>query len=317
MARYWTTLKDLQNANFINNVDDLSTVADHFQIRVSPSIQEIMQNDENDPLYQQFIPSIQESIILDDEVSDPIGDIPYTPITGIVHRYKDRALLKVTQLCAVYCRFCFRKEMIGQYGESLGKSELDDAFGYINNHPELWEIILTGGDPLILSVNRLEYILQNLAIVPHLQNIRIHTRIPVVSPEMITDDMMTLFEKIQEMGKSITIVIHANHANELTDEVAVTMKRLQRSGVMLISQSVMLKGINDNFTTLKELMRRFIAIGIKPYYLHQLDFARGTSHFRVKEEDAVALIRELRAKLSGICVPVLIQEIPHGKKPLF
>ncbi len=317
MARYWTTLKDLQNANFIKQQDDLSTVADHFQIRVSPAMQEIMQNDASDPIYQQFIPSIQEAIILDDEVSDPIGDIPYTPITGIVHRYQDRALLKVTQLCAVYCRFCFRKEMIGQYGESLGKSELDAAFEYINNHPELWEIILTGGDPLILSVNRLEYILQNLATIPHLQNIRIHTRIPVVSPEMITDEMLALFEKIQDLGKSITIVIHANHANELTNEVATTMKRLQRSGIMLISQSVMLKGINDNFAALEQLMRRFITIGIKPYYLHQLDFARGTSHFRVKEEDAVALIRELRAKLSGICVPVLIQEIPHGKKALF
>lgn len=317
MARYWTTLKDLHNAKIINNTEALSSVADHFQIRVSPAMQAVLKNDEKDPIYQQFIPSIHESLILDDEVGDPIGDIPYTPVTGIVHRYEDRALLKVTQLCAVYCRFCFRKEMIGQYGESLSKDELNDAFHYIETHPELWEIILTGGDPLILSVNRLTDILHRLADIEHIQNIRIHTRIPVVSPEMITEELLTLFTAIQDKGKTITVVIHANHANELTDAVAVTMKQLQKNGIMLISQSVMLQGINDDFDTLANLMRRFIAVGIKPYYLHQLDFARGTSHFRVKEEKAVALIRELRLKLSGICVPVLIQEIPHGKKPLF
>lgn len=317
MARYWTTLKDLQTSKIINENEDLSSVADHFQIRVSPTMQNILHNDINDPIYQQFIPSIQESIILDDEVNDPIGDIPYTPITGIVHRYTDRALLKVTQLCAVYCRFCFRKEMIGQNGESMSQNELDGAFDYIKNHTELWEIILTGGDPLILSINRLTNILMRLADIEHIQNIRIHTRIPIVSPEMITDDLLHLFTELQNKNKSITIVIHANHANELTDEAAKAIKRLQRNGIMLLSQSVMLKGINDNFETLEQLMRRFIAIGIKPYYLHQLDFARGTSHFRVPEEKAVSLIRELRLKLSGICVPVLIQEIPHGKKPLF
>lgn len=317
MARYWTTLKDLHNAQIINTTEDLSNVAAHFQIRVSPAMQSILQQDINDPIYQQFIPSSKEATILDDEVSDPIGDIPYTPVTGIVHRYQDRALLKVTQLCAVYCRFCFRKEMIGQYGESLSKTELDEAYNYIEQHTELWEIILTGGDPLILSVNRLTDILERLSSIQHIQNIRIHTRIPVVSPEMITDELLTLFEAIQNTGKSITIVIHANHANELTDDVAATMKRLQKSGVMLISQSVLLHNINDNFDALANLMRRFITIGIKPYYLHQLDFARGTSHFRVKEDKAIALIRELRAKISGICVPVLIQEIPHGKKPLF
>lgn len=317
MARYWTTLKDLQQANMIDNPADLSGVAEHFQIRISPAMQALMDHDATNPIYQQFIPSSKEGIILDDEVSDPIGDIPYTPVTGIVHRYQDRALLKVTQLCAVYCRFCFRKEMIGQYGESLSRDELEDAFTYIESHPELWEIILTGGDPLILSVNRLTHILTRLARVPHLQNIRIHTRIPVVAPEMITDELLTLFSHIQALGKTLTIVIHANHADELTDAVAATMKRLQQNGIMLISQSVMLRGINDDFETLAALMRRFIAVHIKPYYLHQLDFARGTSHFRVPEEKAVALIRELRLKLSGICVPVLIQEIPHGKKPLF
>lgn len=317
MARYWTTLKDLHNAQIINTTEDLSNVAAHFQIRVSPAMQSILQQDANDPIYQQFIPSSKEATILDDEVSDPIGDIPYTPVTGIVHRYQDRALLKVTQLCAVYCRFCFRKEMIGQYGESLSKTELDEAYNYIEQHTELWEIILTGGDPLILSVNRLTDILERLSSIQHIQNIRIHTRIPVVSPEMITDELLTLFEAVQNTGKSITIVIHANHANELTNEVATTMKRLQKSGVILISQSVLLHNINDNFDALANLMRRFIAIGIKPYYLHQLDFARGTSHFRVKEDKAIELIRELRAKISGVCVPVLIQEIPHGKKPLF
>lgn len=317
MTRYWTTLKDLTQENLISPEHDLSAVTEHFQIRVSPTIQKIMQSDPSDPIYQQFIPSPLETIILEDEVSDPIGDIPYTPVTGVVHRYQDRALLKVTQLCAVYCRFCFRKEMIGQKGESLSKDELESAFHYIQNHKELWEIILTGGDPLILSANRLSHILHRLADIPHVQNIRIHTRIPVVAPEMITDALLMLFTEIQNKGKTITIVIHANHANELTDNVESVLKKLQCNGVMLLSQSVMLKGINDDFETLAQLMRRLIAVHIKPYYLHQLDFARGTSHFRVPEAQAVALIRELRLKLSGICVPVLIQEIPHGKKPLF
>ncbi len=318
MSKAWTSLSVLSESGILKESSaSLEEVADHFQIRVSPLMQQKLLEDHSNAIYSQFIPSTAERKILPDEVDDPIGDYPYTPVEGIVHRYQDRALLKITQLCAVYCRFCFRKEMIGKKGQILSEKEIEHAISYIQAHSELWEIILTGGDPLILSSNRLLSVMKRVSEIPHIKVIRIHTRIPVVSPERVDDELLKGFEEILKLGISLYIAIHANHADEFSLESFKKLKQLHQLGIVLISQSVMLRGVNDNFEALSELMRTFVMHHVKPYYLHQMDFARGTSHFRVPEERAVELIRELRLKLSGICIPTLIQEIPGGKKPLF
>ena len=316
MSRYWTSLEDLYSENLLESSAEIETVAKEFQIKVSPTIQaQIM--DANDAykvaLLQQFVPSALEANILPTELDDPIGDRRFTPAPGVVHRYTDRALLKVTQLCEVYCRFCFRKEMIGQKGDTLSKSDLAEAMAYFKAHTELWEVILTGGDPLVLSARRLAEVLDELTLIDHIKSIRIHTRVPVISPEKITPELLDVLEKVVDQGKAITLVLHANHAAEFSLPAKEALLKLRKRGVLLISQSVLLKGINDNLPALTALMRILIENGVKPYYLHQMDLARGTSHFVVENERGVALVNALRETVSGICVPRLIIEIPEGE----
>lgn len=316
MSQYWMTLDDLYAQALLTPSDEITQVAKEFQIKVSPTMQgQIARADEaaKAALLRQFVPSPLEAIILPEELDDPIGDKRFTPVAGVVHRYEDRALLKVTQLCEVYCRFCFRKEMIGQKGEILSKEDLAHAMDYFTEHKELWEVILTGGDPLVLSARRLEAVLGALVEIDHIKSIRIHTRIPVISPEKITNELLDLFESVVDSGKALTVVLHANHASEFSDEARSALLALRKRGVLLISQSVLLKGVNDTFEDLKQLMRTFIENGVKPYYLHQMDLARGTSHFVVDNERGIELVKMLRESLSGICVPRLIIEIPEGE----
>lgn len=326
MTKYWTTLEDLYPQTQLSPSPELEKVSQEFQIKVSPTMQRQMaqnlaQESSNheakqnpiDPIERQFIPSIEELNILPEELEDPIGDRRFTPVEGIVHRYQDRALLKLTQLCEVYCRFCFRKEMIGQKGVSLTREELTAALQYIRETPELWEIILTGGDPLILSARRLEPVFKTLIKIPHIRHLRIHTRIPVVSPELISPALLTLIKESIDAGLAISVVLHANHAQEFSEEAKQALLKLRRTGALLLSQSVLLKGVNDNFEALSQLMYTFIEHGVKPYYLHQMDLARGTSHFTVDPARGKALIKALRKQVAGICVPSYIVEIPEGE----
>lgn len=325
MKRYWTNLSDLQAAGMIESIEPLAEVEKNFQTKIGPPLQtQIASFSEDDAAYRaltrQFIPAIEEKTILPRELDDPIGDHRHSPVEGVVHRYPDRALLKVTQLCEVYCRFCFRKEMIGHKGENLSQAELDTAYHYFESHPEVREVILTGGDPMILSNRRLMTIMRHLAEIPHIKVIRIHTRIPILNPERVDRELAEFLKSLRtEKGVQILVVIHANHAAEFSESARGAINCLLDHRVMLISQSVMLKGVNDNFKALSELMYTLVDFGIKPYYLHQMDLARGTSHFVVEEARAIALIHELREKVSGICVPHLIQEIPagEGKKALY
>lgn len=316
MSRYWTSLEDLYSENLLAESQEIETVAKEFQIKVSPTMQGQMKDSigaDYEALMRQFMPSALEANILPTELDDPIGDRRFTPAPGVVHRYEDRALLKITQLCEVYCRFCFRKEMIGQKGETLSKSDLALAMDYFRSHTELWEVILTGGDPLVLSPRRLSEALNALVEIDHIRSIRIHTRIPVISPEKITDELLELLESIVDRGKALTIVLHANHAAEFSSAAKQALLALRKRGVLLISQSVLLKGVNDTLPALTALMRTLIENGVKPYYLHQMDLARGTSHFVVENERGIALVNALRESVSGICVPRLIIEIPEGE----
>jgi lysine 2,3-aminomutase len=232
-----------------------------------------------------------------------------------VHRYPDRVLLKVTHVCATYCRFCFRRETVGIPEQALPPQMLADAFAYIAARPEIWEVILTGGDPLVLSVRRLRDIVRRLAAIDHVKVIRVHTRLPVVAPDCVTP---ALVRALKADGKATYVVLHANHPRELTTEVRAACGQFVDGGIPMLSQSVLLRGVNDDAQTLGELMRAFVECRIKPYYLHHPDLAHGTGHFRTTIEAGQALMRSLRGHYSGLCQPTYVLDIPggFGKSPI-
>jgi lysine 2,3-aminomutase len=237
-------------------------------------------------------------------------------VEGIVHRYPDRCLLKITHTCATYCRFCFRREMVGPDGiRPLSPAQLDAAMAYVAARPDVWEVIVTGGDPLILSPRRLADIGARLAAIDHVKVVRFHTRVPAVDPARITDRLVAA---LKVPGKTTWLALHANHADELTEPAAAACARIVDAGVPMVSQTVLLRGVNDDPAALETLMRRFVELRIKPYYLHHADLAPGTAHFRTTLAEGQALARELRARASGLCQPTYILDIPggHGKAPV-
>jgi lysine 2,3-aminomutase len=275
----------------------------------------IDRTDSDDPIARQFIPSPAELERRPEEAPDPIGDLPHSPVPGIVHRYPDRALLKLTPICAVYCRFCFRREMIGPGVKPLSGAELDRALAYIAAQPEIWEVVLTGGDPLVLSARRLKQVMTRLGAIPHVKVIRVHTRVPAVEPARITPE---LTRALKVADKATYVVLHANHPRELTAKARAACARLIDAGMPMLSQSVLLRGVNDDAQTLGALMRAFVECRIKPYYLHHADLAPGTAHLRTTIAEGQALMRALRGRLSGLCQPSYVLDIPggHGKSPI-
>jgi lysine 2,3-aminomutase len=296
---------------------ELETLAESFAIGVSAAMTRLIdREDPNDPIAKQFIPDSRELLTNPQELSDPIGDQAFSPVEGIVHRYPDRVLLKLLHICPVYCRFCFRRETIGPHSAMhLSDAAFDRAFAYIGARPEIWEVILTGGDPLMLSSRRLKAITERLKRIDHVKILRLHSRVPVVDPDRITPALVDL---LKSSGKTVFLVLHANHPRELTPEAKVACAKFVDGGISMLSQSVLLKGVNDSVETLGGLMRGFVELGIKPYYLHQLDLARGTSHFRVPIEEGQSLMRALRGSLSGLCQPNYVLDLPggHGKSPI-
>ena len=297
--------------------DALTAVGDRYAIAVNDTVASLIDRaDPNDPIARQFIPSAAEGIATPEELFDPIGDAALSPVEGVVHRYPDRVLLKLLHVCPVYCRFCFRRESVGPGSEThLSPDALDQAFAYIAAHPEIFEVILTGGDPLILSLRRLEEIFARLNAIAHVQVVRIHTRVPVVAPALVTDRLTAL---LHGSGKTVYVALHANHPRELSAAAAVASAKLIDAGVPMLSQSVLLRGVNDDVETLAALMRGFVALRIKPYYLHHPDLARGTSHFRLSIAEGQRLVAALRGRISGLCQPRYMLDIPggFGKVPL-
>ena len=295
----------------------LDDVARKYAVAVSPHLLSLVDTaDPNDPIARQFLPSLEELNTLPEELADPIGDGAHTPVPGIVHRHPDRVLFKVVASCPVYCRFCFRREMIGPGKDNaLSKDAFDDALSYIADHSEIWEVILTGGDPFILSPRRVAEVTGRLAAIEHVKVIRWHTRVPVVDPARVTDELVAA---LHAPGATTWVAVHANHVREFSPDARCAIARLVEGGVMLVSQSVLLKGVNDSVEALADLMRAFAEHRIKPYYLHHPDLARGTGHFRVSIDDGLALMRDLRARVSGLAMPTYMLDIPggFGKVPL-
>ncbi|RDJ09685.1 lysine-2,3-aminomutase-like protein [Rhizobium grahamii] len=310
------TVEGLERAGLLGqrDRDALADVASRYAIALTPAVAGLIDRaNDADPIARQFVPDAAELIVAPEERADPIGDEAHSPVQGIVHRYPDRVLLKAVHVCPVYCRFCFRREMVGPQGlGTLDSEAMSAAFAYIRDHQEIWEVILTGGDPLILSPRRLEEILRELALIDHVKIVRFHTRVPVVDPSKID---AALIAALRASGKSVYVALHANHPRELTDEARAACARLIDAGVVMVSQSVLLKGVNDDPTVLAELMRAFVETRVKPYYLHHPDLAPGTSHFRLTIAEGQKIVAALRGRISGLCQPTYILDIPggHGK----
>ncbi len=294
---------------------ELRAVAAQFAVSITPAMLALINPaDSDDPIAAQFVPSIDELSVREDERLDPIGDDIHSPVTGVVHRYPDRALLKLLLRCPVYCRFCFRREQLGHDEGMLSAEALSQALAYIKNHTEIWEVILTGGDPLMLSDRRLSETISQLNNIDHIKVLRIHTRVPVVDPERITHEFISILR-----GRlPVYVLLHCNHAREFTPDARASCARLIDAGIPMLSQSVLLRGINDTPESLESLMRTLVENRIKPHYLHHGDLARGTSHFRVPIAKGQELLRSMRGKLSGLCQPTYMLDLPggYGKAPI-
>jgi lysine 2,3-aminomutase len=301
----------------VQPTNSLAKVAARYAVAITPAIEALIdESDPADPIAAQFRPDARELEIAPDELSDPIGDDAHTPVKGVVHRYADRCLLKLVHVCPVYCRFCFRREMVGPQGDgTLAGEELDAAIAYIESQPQIWEVILTGGDPFLISARRAREITERLAAVPHVKILRWHTRVPAVDPLRVTPDLV---EALCIDGATTYVVLHINHARELTEQARAAIARLVDAGVPMLAQTVLLKGVNDNAEALEALMRGLVEARVKPYYLHHLDKAPGTSHFRCTIERGQELVRELHGRASGLAQPTYVLDIPggHGKAPL-
>lgn len=317
-----SSLDDLQDAGFIpsNAAQGYAEIAQHYAIGVSAHVAALIAEAAphaipQNPVAIQYIPDPRELNTTPEELDDPIGDHTHSPVKGIVHRYPDRVLLKITPLCAVYCRFCFRREMVGEAQDILADSDIDAALNYIRANQEIWEVILTGGDPLILSPRRLKKVLDALDGIDHVRVVRIHSRIPIADPVRVDDEMLAVLAGLR---KALYIVLHVNHAEELTSQSRESFKKLRQAGAILLSQSVLLKGVNNEAGILETLFRELICAGVKPYYLHHPDLAKGTSHFRVTLEEGRSLMRDLQGRVSGICLPRYVLDIPggYGKVPV-
>jgi lysine 2,3-aminomutase len=301
----------------VERVTGLEQVAARYAVAVTADLAELIDVDDPlDPIGRQYLPSEAELQVAPGENADPIGDEAHSPVKGVVHRYPDRLLLKATHTCAVYCRFCFRREMVGPGGSgALTPKELDAAMDYIAGHTDVWEVILTGGDPLVLSPRRLAEVMDRLSRIAHVKVVRIHTRLPVVDPAAVNEPLIAA---LSCPGKTVWAALHANHPREMTPAARGACARMIASGIAMVSQSVLLAGVNDDPQVLGDLMRAFVETRIKPYYLHQGDMAPGTGHFRTSIASGQAVLRRLRERYSGLCQPAYMLDIPggHGKSPI-
>jgi len=287
----------------------LDAVAARYAVAVTPAVADLIETP-GDAVARQFIPDAAELATLDVERGDPIGDDAMSPVEGVVHRYPDRVLLKLVHVCPVYCRYCFRREMVGPRGRgTLSPQAQQAALDYIRRHDRIWEVILTGGEPLLLSARRLRAAMRALAAIDHVKVVRVHTRCPVVAPERITADLV---RALKASGKATYVVIHANHVRELSPAARAACGRLADAGIPLLSQSVLLRGVNDDPAALDALLRALVECRVKPYYLHHGDLAPGTAHFRTTLDEGRALMRALRGTLSGIAQPTYVLDIPGG-----
>lgn len=312
-ARPLASVGDLVAAGLVapERAQTLAAVESRYSVAVTGEIAALIDPaDPADPIARQFIPDARELVSLPQERADPIGDDAHSPTPGLVHRYPDRVLLKLLSACPVYCRFCFRRETVGRgKGETLSDDHLDAALAYVAARPEIFEVILTGGDPLALSARRLAAVTGRLAEIPHVALLRVHSRVPTAAPELVTRERL---DALAASGKTLLVALHVNHERELGENARAAIARLRAAGASLLSQTVLLRGVNDDAGALERLMRALVALGIKPYYLHHPDLAPGTGHFRLGLAEGRGLYAELARRLPGHALPRYVLDIPGG-----
>lgn len=299
-----------------NRLTALQNVAARYAVAITPTIAGLIDHsDPDDPIARQFVPDERELHREPLERSDPIGDDAFCPVEGVVHRYPDRVLLKLVSACAVYCRFCFRRETVGPGRGALSPRAIKAALDYIGATPQIWEVILTGGDPFVLSARRLAAVMRNLSTIAHVKVLRVHTRIPIAAPERVS---AALVGALRLSKKACYVVVHANHPRELSPAARTACARFVDAGIPLLSQTVLLRGVNDDVETLSALLRSLVECRIKPYYLHHADLAPGTGHFRTTIAEGQHLMRALQGRISGLCQPSYVLDIPggYGKSPI-
>ncbi len=294
---------------------EIEQVAKHYALAISPTVLDLLgEDDPEQGIARQFVPTPEELTDSPEELMDPIGDSRHSPVPGIIHRYHDRVLFNVVNTCPVYCRFCFRRESVGPQNPGLKSEQIDTALTYIRDHPEIWEVIFSGGDPLILSARRLQSLLTRLRDIAHVGIARFHSRVPAVAPERITDDVLQALTS----GPTTFVVLHINHPDELSPQACDAIAKIVDAGIPMLSQSVLLRGVNDSADILGRLFKELLRNRVKPYYLHHPDMAKGTRHFRPSIASGRQITNELRRAHSGLCQPHYILEIPggHGKVPI-
>ena len=289
----------------------MEPLARHYALAVTPDLVDLIDPENpDDPIRKQFVPDLRELEITPDEINDPIGDGAHEKTHGLIHRYEDRALLKLVGTCPIYCRFCFRREMVGpEKGTMLTPQKISAALAYLAATPSLREVIITGGDPLILSVARLRDIGLRLGTIPHLTKIRWHSRFPVASPALVTEAMA---EALAASGKTTRLALHINHPREFSPMVRTAIATLQKYRIEVLSQTVLLAGVNNDLVTLQELQTCFTETGMTPYYIHHPDLAKGTKHFRFPLHEGIALMRAWHALHPGQTMPRYVLDLPGG-----
>jgi len=306
----FTSIEDLKKIMKLSEKEimAINNLKGRLPLRITPYFASLIYNSKySDPLRRNVIPVVEELLQHNTEQSDPLHEKSFSPVRGIVHRYPDRVLFTVTQICSNYCRYCTRSHSVGRL-DKLGRQDFEKAFNYIASHKEVRDVLISGGDPLTLSDDTLDYILSNIRRIEHVEIIRIGTRIPVVLPQRITDGLITILKRYHPLF----ISLHFSHPAEITDECAKACNKLADGGFPLGSQTVLLKGINDNVPTMKELMHKLLKIRVRPYYLYQCDLIPGSGHFRTTVKKGLEIIKGLRGFTSGYAVPTFVVDAPGG-----
>ena len=303
------SISELHGYKFLNKAS-LQTVEDQYRILVPQYYLSLIDpEDPEDPIARMAFPAPEEADQLG--LRDPIGDLAKQAAPRLTHRYKDRALLHTTNLCPMYCRFCFRKNLMNESEANLYRGEFAEALNYVRAHPEIHELILTGGDPWMLSNERLNSLADQIAEIPTVEKIRFHTRMPVTLPSRVTTDMVAA---ILRPGRLQTVVVtHFNHPREITKQSSAAIQKLRAAHILVLNQTVLLRGVNDNIAILVELFRSLDKAGVLPYYLHHCDLVAGGGHFRLPLSEGRKLWQSLRGQLPGYLIPEYVLDLPGGK----
>ena len=306
-----TNLSQLENHLNLSNKERNGVIlsGNKLSLSITPHFFNLIEaNNPDCPIRKQVIPTVDEISVSAEEMSDPCGEDSHMPVPGLVHRYPDRVLFLLTDRCASYCRYCTRSRVVSGAGENNLKTNFEDAFQYLENNKSIRDVLFSGGDPLLYADNKLEKIIKRIRSIKHIEFIRIGTRIPIFLPQRITPNLCNMLKKYHPLWMSV----HTNHPKELTSEVKQALEMLADSGIPLGNQSVLLKGVNDDISTMKSLVHKLLQCRVRPYYLYQCDLIEGSSHLRTSASKGIEIIEGLRGHTSGYAVPQFVIDAPGG-----